>query len=279
MAADFGNNYSYNAGGGGGGWLSATQGGGSQASPGSGSKGGSKANTLRPVTIKQILEASQSTPDGDFKIDDRDLTHITFCAQLLSISEQSAFNTYHVDDGTGSIDVKQWIDVDSSYANDVRSKLTEQSYVRVLGQLRVFSSKRMVAAHSIRPVQEYNEVIHHFLEATVVHLHFTRGPPEQFFSGGASGGDVVMGGTSGALAAWSGGEGGGDAAFAGLKPSERTVMRFLKMKGETDGVHINVIVQKTGLPITEVVKAKDKLMGLGHVYTTVDDETLAPVDF
>lgn len=70
---------------------------GSQQSPGSASKVGSAfvefiylpvtpvdeiilqtrgTNTLRPVTIKQILEAVQPHPDAEFKIDDVELSHV-----------------------------------------------------------------------------------------------------------------------------------------------------------------------------------------------------------
>lgn len=44
------------------------------------------ANTLRPVTIKQVLEASQPHPEADFKIDDADLSHVGFFYLSSAIS-------------------------------------------------------------------------------------------------------------------------------------------------------------------------------------------------
>ncbi|KAA8570758.1 hypothetical protein EYC84_000153 [Monilinia fructicola] len=82
--------------------------GGSQDSPG-GSKTYGK-DTLRPVTIKQILDAVQPHPDADFKIDGSEVTQLSFVGQVHSISTQTTNNTYKVDDGTGLIEVKQWID-------------------------------------------------------------------------------------------------------------------------------------------------------------------------
>lgn len=36
------------------------------------------ATTLRPVTIKQVLESTQAHPDAEFKIDDVELGHVRF---------------------------------------------------------------------------------------------------------------------------------------------------------------------------------------------------------
>lgn len=74
--------------------YSGSQGGASQQTPGSASKvsvtvaylscnhtdradiKNRASNTLRPVTIKQILEAVQPHPDAEFKLDDVELSHV-----------------------------------------------------------------------------------------------------------------------------------------------------------------------------------------------------------
>ena len=35
-------------------------------------------DTLRPVTIKQILDAQQSHPDADFRVDDQEITQVVY---------------------------------------------------------------------------------------------------------------------------------------------------------------------------------------------------------
>lgn len=62
--------YGGGGGGGGGGFI---QGDGSQASP-SGQKSGYTEDSVRPVTIKQILEAQQN--DKDFLIDGASVKHV-----------------------------------------------------------------------------------------------------------------------------------------------------------------------------------------------------------
>ncbi|KAF8421214.1 replication factor A2 [Tirmania nivea] len=280
-----GNDYSYTGGGagGGGGWMAGTQG-GSQASPGSASKDKNHTHTLRPVTIKQLLEA-QPAPhkEGEWKIDDHDLHHITICGQIRNIAEQATSLTYRLDDGTGVIEAKQWVDPENPHAHEARTKLVDNMYVRVLGQLRtVMNSQRkyIAAASAIRPI-EFNEVMYHALEATAVHLHFTRGPKEQFENVAGIKGDIQMSGM-GAPPAYSSVAkltepmSANNPAFAILSPTSRRIMAFLSTV-DAEGVHVNVIAQKTGLAVNEVYKVKEELTGNGFAFQTVDDETLAPM--
>ena len=127
--------------------------------------------------------------------------------------------------------------------------------------------------------------MYHALEATATHLHFTRGPKEQFENGGGGNkGDVPMGGMSGAQQTYSsatkssGLAGVGNPAFASLSPTGRKVMEFLSTVDE-EGVHIHVIAQKTRLTVNEVYKVKEELTVNGFAFHTVDDDTLAPMNF
>jgi replication factor A2 len=49
------------------------------------------------------------------------------------------------------------------------------TYVRVLGTVKAFQSKRSVSAGHIRPVDSFNEVLYHKMEAVWVHLQITKG--------------------------------------------------------------------------------------------------------
>ena len=63
-----------------------------------------------PVTVKQLLEATQAHPDAKFKIDDVEVGLITFVGVVRNVSVQSTNATYRIEDGSGIIDVKHWID-------------------------------------------------------------------------------------------------------------------------------------------------------------------------
>ncbi|TGO23500.1 hypothetical protein BPAE_0130g00180 [Botrytis paeoniae] len=282
------NNYSttsYGAQGGadGGGFVQGGYGGsqgGSQESPG-GSKTYGK-DTLRPVTIKQILEAVQPHPDADFKIDGSEVTQLSFVGQVHSISTQATNNTYKVDDGTGLIEVKQWIDNDAAPEN-ARPVPEEGKYIHVWGRLKSFHDKRHVGAHIIRPVLDMNEVTFHGLEATLAHLYFTRGPID---TAGAmtkkEGGDGMFvdsyGGNN--MGAGDASTGGGKILPAKVSRNSRLVFDLLQSEPQNnEGLNVNMIATKLGMPVADVYKCGDELLAEGCIYTTVDDETWAVLEY
>ncbi|KXS97286.1 hypothetical protein AC578_4573 [Pseudocercospora eumusae] len=266
---------SYGAQGGaaGGGFMPGSQGEGSASNKRSYGK-----DTLRPVTIKQLIDAHHSHPDAEyFMIDDNETTQVTFVAQVRNISTQETNVTYKLDDGTGTIEVKVWRDFDAAGMEDGKAKVVESGYARVWGRLKEFNNKRHVGAQFIRPIQDLNEISYHLLEATVVHLHYTKGPVEHLQANGGAQQPNGMGyGQQNGMSNAGGGDAGG---LAGLSPTARKV--YIALRNSThlnEGLHAQVIAQQVGLEISEVMKAGDELMGLGKVYTTVDDLTWALLD-
>ena len=237
-------------------------------------------DTLRPVTIKQLLDAHHPHPDADhFMIDDSETTQVTFIGQVRNISAQTTNVTYKVDDGTGIIEVKVWVDADTLAAEEEggtvkKDKPVEQGYARVWGRLKQFNNKRHVGAQYIRAIEDHNEIAYHMLEATVVHLHFVKGPVDQLQANGGAQANGQQAITNGG-----GGGGGGGNDLAGLSMASRKVLQTLKQQGQSnEGLHAQMIAQHAGLELSEVYKAGDELMGLGKVYTTVDDHTWAVLD-
>ena len=212
-------------------------------------------------------------------IDGAETTQVTFVGQIRNISTQATNVTYRLDDGTGTFEVKVWVDAEAQSAmdnpNSMHAKLSENAYARVWGKLKSFG-KRHVVAHVIRPITDYNEINYHLLEATAVHLHFTRGPPESLQAKeGANGtnGQQQQGG-------YDGGGGFGDRK---LPPTAsggaRKVYQCIANTPQTnEGLHMQDIAQRTGMGVADVLKAGDELQGIGLIYTTVDDHTWALLD-
>ncbi|KAI4119413.1 MAG: hypothetical protein LQ345_000659 [Seirophora villosa] len=296
---DYGGGYSttsYGAQGGmgGGGFMGGSQG-GSQPTAG---KGTLSKDTLRPCTIKQVLEASQPFPDAEFKIDEVEVQQLTFVGQIRNISTQTTNITYKLDDGTGSVEVKQWVDVEANShapalgllaagggggAGDGKkpsSPLKEGEWARVWGRLKAFNNRRHVGAHVIRPVTDKMEITYHLLEATYVHLYFTKGPLEPGAGRGAAG----AGGGMNAQA--DGGYGNGD---MGMRPDMKTlhvgvnarrVYQCLKeIPQSNEGLHVQNIAASIKMPVTDVMKAGDELLANSLIFTTVDDSTWALLEF
>lgn len=227
-------------------------------------------DTLRPTTIKQLLDASQPHPDAEFKIDGTEITQVTFVGQVRNVSQQATNFTYKLDDGTGTIEVKQWIDADA--AETGKSRLVEDSYCRVWGRLKQFNNKRHVGSMVMRPVSDYNEVQYHLLEATVVHLHFKQGP---------LGGAKQQNGGNGATNGYGNdaGAGGPKAMPAGLSAGARKMYATLQNSPSThEGLHMQELSIKASMENADVLKAADELLNHGMVYTTVDDQTWAILD-
>jgi replication factor A2 len=241
-------------------------------------------DTVRPVTILQLLTATQPHPDADFRISGHELTLCTFVAQIQSIASLSTNTTYKLDDGTGLVECKVWIDLDAQNAESKKGEkpLREGDYVRVYGRLKSFNNKRHLGAHVVRRIEDFNEVAYHLLEATYVHLYLTRGPPESLAGGGgaAAGADGMFVGGAGAAAQDAGAAAMGGRSLPNMSPLAKRVFNQLAASPQNnEGLHVHALASALGMPVNEVFKAGDELLGLGVIYTTVDDETWAVLEY
>lgn len=206
------------------------------------------------------------------------MTQLTFVGQIQNISHQALNTIYRFDDGTGSVEVKQWADpdsqavVESGHLNDLQSKLKENSYARVFGTIKSFGNKKHVGARSggIRPITDLNEVQYHLLEATAVHLHFTRGP----LDGIKDEQNATQNGSSMANGF------GEDKALPPLlsKPAKQVFVCLRDSQQTNEGLHAQDIASRLRMDMAEVMKASDELVLNGFIYTTVDDQTWALLD-
>ncbi|KAL2044395.1 hypothetical protein N7G274_003100 [Stereocaulon virgatum] len=280
---DYGGGYSttsYGAqgGAGGGGFMGGSQS-GSQGAAGKGTYG---KDTLRPVTIKQVLDAQQPHPDADFKIDEVEITQISFVGQIRNISTQTTNITYKLDDGTGTVEVKLWVDADEMNSMDTsegtvsKPKLVENEWARVWGRLKAFNNRRHVGAHVIRPITDKMDITYHLLEATYVHLYFTKGFLNSIKQeGGTANGNQEVGY----------GGGGADTSMNGrsmpnVSQNARTVYKVLRESPQNnEGLHVQNIASRASMNVNEVLKAGDELLSHSMIFTTVDDNTWAILEF
>lgn len=154
-----------------------------------------------------------------------------------------------------------------------KSKLVEGSYCRAWGKLKSFHDRKHVGAQIIRPVEDFNEISYHLLEATVVHLYHTRGP-----LGATTGsGDAAANGGQDQQQAAGGTYGGAD--LSGYSQAAKRVFKYLSEAPQTnEGLHLTAIATELDLNPGEVAKAGDDLLSGGLIYTTVDDQTWAVLE-
>lgn len=136
--------------------------------------------SISPVTIKQIHDASQPVPDGDFVVNNVKLNMVSFVGVIRNVENNSSAITINVEDGTGSIDVKSWIDKNGTASEDYEKYAAmENKYVYVTGALNDFNLKKGIQHATIREVATHNEVIYHFLYAISNHLDAQGVKPEK----------------------------------------------------------------------------------------------------
>jgi len=134
-------------------------------------RSGANKQSLLPLTIRQLLTSAQSHTDDIFKVDGRELAQITIVGLITSVHEQSTFLNYWVDDGTGKIEVRLWLDQDDNDFTTQKSAWREGVYVRVVGHLRSFNGVRSIVGFRIQPIHDFNEITFHLLEVIYVHLY------------------------------------------------------------------------------------------------------------
>lgn len=231
----------------------------SQGTPGTSDRKSSSNNALRPVRISEILEATQSHPDADFKIDNVEIGALTFCGRVVNVSSAATNTTYQIDDGTGSIEVKQWVDADRATQSEIR----QDSSVRCHGTLKSFNQKRHVGLTCIKLITDEKELKYHELECQYVSLYVTRGPL------GESGANNTtnMDGTTSDV---------GQSELAKklnvLDPFSRRVMEAIHGHPESnEGINVRALQSMVGGGET-LFTTIESLKEDGHLYTTIDED-------
>ncbi|KAJ3517170.1 hypothetical protein NLJ89_g669 [Agrocybe chaxingu] len=244
--------YESNYYGGGGGYLQ----GGSPFSQ-SGSPGGVRrteiSNSLRPFTIAQLNKATQAHTDAEWRVDDVEVGQVTVVAQVVTINRQATNCVYLIDDGTGQIEARHWVDSNE----DEGSKwggIQEHRYVRVTGGLKAFGKKRYINTIHIRDVKDPHEIYFHTLETITVSLIHERGPPNQNVQSKAEGSGTSMNAYSAKAAS-----GGLSDQFAHLPPLQRAILKFIIDQPPRDeGIHVALIAKAIGASLEDANK-------IGHV--------------
>ena len=218
-------------------------------------------------------------------IDGQEVTRVCFIGQVRNISRQQTNTTYKMDDGTGTLEVKDWQDRDDAIyeggqnPNAKKDPIEVGDWAKVNGAIKFNNNRKIVSASVLKKIKDKNEINHHFLEATYVHLYLLKGPPSRQSADANEGGDVY-GQQQGAGMGDSGMSqmGGMQNALAGLSALQRKVYTCLKTDGSNEGLHQRLVAERIGVSYEMTVAACQELHELQKIFQTVDDETWAPLD-
>jgi replication factor A2 len=262
--------------GGGGGFQSGGGGGGYGNSQGNNSATPQKARraydeqTMIPVTVQMALSAHPDPAGGDGTLqlpDGRNIATVQLVGAVRAVNDQSTNVLYQLEDGTGLLDVKEWLnDNDCTASAEIRKEtLHENIYLKVVGQIKDYEGKKMLVASSVRPLSTGNELAHHMLQVVHSAEKYKRADSIVAPSGGAAG--VGFGNTS-MMQTNMGGGGAGDS----LKDQ---VLDFIKREGEAADMGANVldcIQQNPNQPESAIRKIIEDLGAEGHIYSTIDED-------
>jgi replication factor A2 len=235
--------------------------------------------TLIPVTCRMLLAAtSTSSQEGTGAlalIDGRPLHHVRLVGAVRSVETLSTNMAYEIEDGTGLIEVKQWMDDNDCTAiqEEKMEAAREAQYVRIIGQVKDYDGKKSIVAHCIRKVNQADMITHHLLEVVYSaerHLKQERigGIPasmnfHHLASPMTTGGGATMT-TNPPL---------GSSSTNSL--NER-VMHYFKTEGEQSPVGapiFRLVQQLAGMHREDEIRAAvDYLATEGHIYSTINEE-------
>ncbi|KAI0065397.1 nucleic acid-binding protein [Artomyces pyxidatus] len=134
--------------------------------------------SLRPVTVKQLLQAEQPHPGARFAIDNIGIDRISCVASVIEMYQTERQRVWYLEDGSkGRIKVMKWIGGQDS--QDLFDQIHEHRYIHVIGTLESYHGINQLVAFHVRPVLDMHEPFYHLLEAMVATLYYDRGPIPQ----------------------------------------------------------------------------------------------------
>lgn len=132
------------------------------------------SDSLRPVTARLVLNAKQPNSDSAHVFDGAVLNRLTMVGWLRQINRTATFIQYTLDDGTGQLDLRQWID-NSLDEGSKADEFAPNEYVRVMGEIKTFNNKLYIALGAMNKLQDHNEYLYHQLDVIYTHLQLTKG--------------------------------------------------------------------------------------------------------
>jgi replication factor A2 len=230
--------------------------------------------SLLPVTVKQLLSA-MSSEDG-YKVDDVALTTLKLVGTLVAPQEHSTNLNFKLNDGSGTIECKQWIEKDAGAFSKLRS-LREGLLVRVVGNLREYEGRTHVLVFDVTPISDWNELTYHILDVVFTHVQNTRGPIPGSASSGAGG---MMGITSTPSAMR--GPSSSFAVGAAINNKRDDINQaifnaYASNINQDTGIRLDevlAILKSKGIIISfeQLTKGVEQLCNDGRLYTTIDEE-------
>ncbi|KAF3532163.1 hypothetical protein DY000_02044007 [Brassica cretica] len=200
--------------------------------------------------------------------------YVAIVGRVSRIENRITQVDFVVDDGTGCVECIRWCHERQETEEMEAVKLG--MYVRLHGHLKSFQGKRSMNVFSVRPITDFNEIVHHFTECMYVHMYNTkpRGgsitqatetPRPQPYSTMPTPARPFQTGPSNQFS---------NQFNDPMHGVRQTVLNYLNrpmhLRSEA-GVHCDVIARELRIPLQQVKDALEQLSNDGCVYSTSDE--------
>lgn len=231
--------------------------------------GGSRRpeQVLRPVTIKQLLEAEPSNTESTLVIQDMEISNVSFYGVVREIKRNPTHVLLQIEDGTGMIEVRKWIDASDGETEglDAENGIQEHDWVKVMGSPKIFNKKRHVAGLRLQKVEDHNQINYHLLDVIRVTLTFERG------AWGGNSMQIDQPASKNATKQYI------EPPHDAQNPKQAKIMNIFVTNATPDeGVHMQEIAKMCQLDLDDAIEEIGKLISEGLLYTTVDDNHVKP---
>ncbi|KAL4582031.1 hypothetical protein LXL04_006568 [Taraxacum kok-saghyz] len=231
-------------------------------------------HTLIPLTVKQINNALLSNDDKvNFLIDGVDVNNVKLIGTITNKAERVTDVSFAIDDGTGRIDCNRWMNepIDTKEMD----ALAEGTYVRVHGQLKGFQGKKQLVVFGIKPVVDFDEITHHFVECIYVHSYNTKLLKQQASTSNGNQYQVPPSSINAqAYQTAPPNQFAGQYVADGLTGVDKLVLNYLQQPASLareGGIHQDELAQQLKIPKETIMMAIEGLVQEGLLYSSIDD--------
>lgn len=218
--------------------------------------------SLVPVTIGMAKKATNNILQ-----DGREPEQIKIVGAVCDAANKSTSVEYVLEDGTGKIIVKDWVEEGNKVKEQMSSEAAvDHQYIRVIGKIQEYEGDLQIVAQHVKKLHDANELTYHMLEVVSSAEKYKRsshivGSPSMAMSNMQINHGVNLH-TSNPI-----GMGGGESG--GLQDE---IMNFLRRFDESMGGNINDFIASNGqYGESQVRAAVEALSSDGKIYSTIDD--------
>jgi len=226
---------------------------------------GDTSNGQRPTargvltcTIGTILNAKHSESDNCFVYKHLKFNTVMIMGLIREANHEvnGSLATYNIDDHSGGLlEIKWWHD-------DSGEPLKPLSYIKVVGQVKIFGGKAHVVAHHVSKMQSLNELIAHSIEC--VHASISIRKQGELNGTGMTTNNNQGGGLHSQQTA---------PISNGFTPVQNAVLNLLKTVTSLTGYSVaEICKQLKQFSENQVKQTLEFLSGEGHIYSTTDDD-------